>query len=506
MRTAGYCMEFFNNNYKNVVRMCATSNNFQGEWNLTTTPCIVNSTKEDLIEQFKRNWQVKVWINRGFFTEGYIYDINVHWLQFKPPDSSKFYILGALYLVIMVFGMVGNGLVIFLFCRCKSLRTLANTLVVNLAVSDCLILLKMPVFIYNCYYQGPVLGDFACRLYGFIGGLSGTASIGSLTAISFDRYYVIRYPLKRYSKGRIYVCLVFSWIYALIFSLIPFLDIGFGKYQYEGYLISCSFDYLSEDEAERAFILVFFVGAFVVPVLAIGFSYYKILQVVGSRSEAVSGKKDSFRHVEAQDKRKQETKLALIVLVVIFLWFFSWSPYATVSLLGIFGQKHLITPLSSMIPALFCKSTSAIDPYVYAISHPKFREEIRKLLGLNKPKKGNLKKTEMKQRIWTTEKFSKSSKSLVSTGSTFAEDNDDVEELSIELDLHDIDLAVYAYHSNVETEEDRLKQRELIREASRANLFRLNSGVYAKKTSKSRFQHLSKGFSGRQTHVEETMH
>lgn len=29
-----------------------------------------------------------------------------------------------------------------------------------------------------------------CRLYGFIGGLTGTASIATLTAISIDRYNV----------------------------------------------------------------------------------------------------------------------------------------------------------------------------------------------------------------------------------------------------------------------------------------------------------------------------
>jgi len=36
-------------------------------------------------------------------------------------------------------------------------------------------------------------------------------------------------------------------------------------------------------------------------------------------------------------------------------------------------SRALLTPAVSMIPALSCKLVACIDPYVYAISHPRYR-------------------------------------------------------------------------------------------------------------------------------------
>lgn len=50
------------------------------------------------------------------------------------------------------------------------------------------------------------------------------------------------------------------------------------------------------------------------------------------------------------------------------------------SLIGAFGDKSLLTPAVTMIPACTCKFVACLDPYVYAISHPKYRIELQKRL------------------------------------------------------------------------------------------------------------------------------
>lgn len=35
----------------------------------------------------------------------------------------------------------------------------------------------------------------------------------------------------------------------------------------------------------------------------------------------------------------------------------------------------------SMLPAVFCKTSACINPYLYAVNHPRFRSELRRLLG-----------------------------------------------------------------------------------------------------------------------------
>ena len=222
-----------------------------------------------------------------------------------------------------------------------------------------------------------------CKLYGFMGGISGTVSICTLSLISLDRCCVIRNPL-RSKPFRVKAFLLVIWIYGATFSVIPSLDFGLGSYVPEGYLISCSYDYLTSDHQVRYFILSFFVAAWVVPFSVIVTSYAIILRVVASTSNFVKNdphSRESRRFSKRDEKIKQEVKLAIVALSLIMLWFVAWTPYATVSLLGIAGKKEWITPLGSMVPALFCKTASCVDPYVYALSHPRFRAELMSLLG-----------------------------------------------------------------------------------------------------------------------------
>lgn len=54
-----------------------------------------------------------------------------------------------------------------------------------------------------------------------------------------------------------------------------------------------------------------------------------------------------------------------------------WTPYSLISLLGIFSCESLISPTTSMIPALVAKCASVSDPYVYFFSHPRYKREAK---------------------------------------------------------------------------------------------------------------------------------
>lgn len=254
--------------------------------------------------------------------------------------------------------------------------------------------------------------------YAFIGGLSGTTSIATLTAIALDRYWAVVYPLeplRALTAIRARLLAVGAWFYAGLFAIIPALDIGYGHYVPEGFLTSCSFDYLTDEIPPRYFIFAFFCAGWLVPLSIISFCYTRILSiVVGKRNiSSKSHEQLSSRHVKEQVKRKAEVKLAGLVIVVIALFFLSWTPYAIVSLLGIFGKKDLITPITSMIPALFCKTAACINPFIYIITHPKFKKELQKLLFKDKSKRmtGTFKTSAYTE----TTKFHRQSKNLSET-------------------------------------------------------------------------------------------
>lgn len=283
--------------------------------------------------------------------------------------------------------------------------------------------------------------------------MSGTTSIATLTAIALDRYWAVVHPLeplRALTAIRARLLAVGAWLYAGVFAAIPALDIGYGQYVPEGFLTSCSFDYLTDEIPPRYFIFIFFCAGWLVPLCIISFCYTRILHiVVGKRNIATNNQEQqlSSRHVKEQTKRKAEVKLAVLVIIVIALFFISWTPYAVVSLLGIFGKKDAITPVTSMIPALFCKTAACINPFIYIITHPKFRKEFQKLLFKDKSRRmtGTFKTT-----VYTeASKLHRQSKDLSET---------DVE--VIEMKDIPYNISKTKGHYNVDTISSKVSERE----------------------------------------------
>lgn len=69
--------------------------------------------------------------------------IDLHWYQFPPMNPLWHALLGFIIGVLGLISIIGNGMVIFIFTTTKTLRTPSNLLVVNLAVSDFLMMAAM---------------------------------------------------------------------------------------------------------------------------------------------------------------------------------------------------------------------------------------------------------------------------------------------------------------------------------------------------------------------------
>lgn len=74
-------------------------------------------TESAIISKFKRQWPVQLWRDYGLFADDYLLIINSHWLGFPPPAPGAQYALGALYIVMMVVGCIGNALVLLMYFR-----------------------------------------------------------------------------------------------------------------------------------------------------------------------------------------------------------------------------------------------------------------------------------------------------------------------------------------------------------------------------------------------------
>ncbi|GLH14972.1 Opsin, ultraviolet-sensitive [Gryllus bimaculatus] len=308
-----------------------------------------------------------------------------HWLTFPEPEAFSHYLLGMLYVAFCAIALVGNGLVIWVFSSAKSLRTPSNVFVINLAICDFIMMLKTPIFIYNSFNLGFAMGQLGCQIFGFMGSISGIGAATTNACIAYDRYRVIARPFdsKMSIKGATMLVLLL-WTYTLPWAIMPLLEV-WGRFAPEGYLSSCSFDYLTDTPENNMFVLCIFICSYVIPMSLIIYFYSQIVSHVVNHEKSLKeqAKKmnvDSLRSNQQQNQTSAEIRIAKVAIGICFLFVASWTPYAVLALIGAFGNKTLLTPGVTMIPACTCKAVACLDPYVYAISHPRYRVELQKRL------------------------------------------------------------------------------------------------------------------------------
>nr|BAQ54833.1 opsin, long-wavelength sensitive type [Asiagomphus melaenops] len=303
--------------------------------------------------------------------------VDSHWYQFPPLNPLWHSLLGFSIGLLGFISLCGNGVVIYVFSCTKSLRTPSNLLVVNLAISDFMLMATMaPMMTTNCYFETWVLGPVMCQIYGMFGSMFGCASIWTMTVIAWDRYNVIVKGLsaKPLTNKSALFWIFQVWLNSAIWTVAPVL--GWNRYVPEGNMTSCGTDYLSKDWVSISYIWAYSFFVYALPLGTIIYAYWFIVKAVAAhekqmREQAKKMNVASLRSAEAQ-ATSAECKLAKIAMMTISLWFIAWTPYLIINLAGLFSPSSL-SPLASIWGAVFAKANAVYNPIVYGISHPKYR-------------------------------------------------------------------------------------------------------------------------------------
>lgn len=155
------------------------------------------------------------------------------------------------------------------------------------------------------------------------------------------------------------------------------------NYFFFRFLTTCSFDFLSDNDETRVFVACIFIWAYCIPLVLIAFFYLNLFKHVKAHEKMI---KDQAKRMNVQSisankdvmAQSIEIRIAKAAFTIFFMFICAWTPYAVVALIGAFGNRQLLTPLATMIPAVCCKIVSCIDPWVYAISHPRYRAALQK--------------------------------------------------------------------------------------------------------------------------------
>ena len=169
--------------------------------------------------------------------------VSCFWVQFHVPSVTARVVVLTSYLAISILSLILNGLVIYLWQRFELSQTEldekvifgprfvtlkkkpSNLFVVSLSMSGLLMMSKVPIFLLNLYYGGPVAGVLGAQVYGLVSLVSGMAAIWSIMILSMERawvvYRVTRAQLSVMRMNTVRSVVTVQWVVAVAVSLPP---------------------------------------------------------------------------------------------------------------------------------------------------------------------------------------------------------------------------------------------------------------------------------------------
>ena len=280
-----------------------------------------------------------------------------------PHDEVEIIVSTVVYVLLALVIILGNILVIAAFSFNTRLRTINNTFLVGLAVSDLLVgLISIPLWIYFSSCQTPLCGHSVELLtfYSTVDIFTGCASVLQLTAISMERYLAITRPINHRSYSMwIYYCMIAAaWIFAIVMAgLYP---IQLNKWQ-------------------KPYSILLTTTCFVIPTLVILTVYAVIYK------EARGTARTRVHPAEAPKRPAQnETKIAATIALITGLFVIAWLPFFVVNMLAEFCLPCLPPYPNIMRLVRFVKwmhySNSMVNPFVYAYRNGEMRKTFKRLL------------------------------------------------------------------------------------------------------------------------------
>ncbi|XP_009553761.1 C-C chemokine receptor type 10 [Cuculus canorus] len=167
-------------------------------------------------------------------TDFYPWDDGYTWENLLPELCEKQVVQGfartyqpAVYLLLLLLGTVGNGLVLLTHTRYRRAHSITDVCLLHLALSDLLLLLTLPFAITDTL-QGWSPGTAACKALQGVYALNFYSGFLFLTCISVDRYVaIVRVPaacrLRPRARRNGWLTAGLAWLLALLLALPQFV-------------------------------------------------------------------------------------------------------------------------------------------------------------------------------------------------------------------------------------------------------------------------------------------
>ncbi|XP_029466542.1 C3a anaphylatoxin chemotactic receptor-like [Rhinatrema bivittatum] len=268
-----------------------------------------------------------------------------------------------------LFGVPGNGLVIWTILSKIHNRSSTILLLLNLAIADLIALVNLPFWIYSNLGEW-VYGLFICKFMTYLVFSTMYTSVFFITLMSILRFMAVIYPLvlKRWQrKHMIYGMVLFIWVLSLAFAS-PFyvfrsIDEKNGTW--------CTGWKYSSNKQKIIDILVETLVGFVIPLCILTVCYVCVTKRI--------------QHLKSP-RRIKSWKLMASVVIAFFL---CWFPYHFLQILWISSLwlrpdmsriLNRVVTTGESIALVLSFFNSCLNPILYAFAARSFRNSWR---GIN---------------------------------------------------------------------------------------------------------------------------
>lgn len=266
----------------------------------------------------------------------------------------------------------GNGLVVCVLVKHRRQTNLTDICLFNLALSDLLFALTLPLFTHHAVAGQWTFGDFLCRFSAITHTTGFFSSIFFIVVMTLDRYVIILHSVTGtwYRTVRASITMTVSvWILSFSVSL-P--DLIFSKVTNESYGLACR--YVPGNNAWNMYTLISTnILGLVIPLLVMVVCYSRIMpKLVGMKSA----------------KRHRVVKLIITIMVTFFL---CWTPYNIYLLLDYLSNVEgklqgegcdldESLQLADIVTVCIAYTHCCLNPIIYAFLGQKFAKRALQLL------------------------------------------------------------------------------------------------------------------------------
>eukprot|EP00794_Sanderia_malayensis_P008218 gene8218-9096_t len=294
-----------------------------------------------------------------------------------------------IYVIVFIVGVVGNIMVCYIIAKRNnaSKRRSIHTFTLNLALADLLVLFiylpsQLKLFETNMLWK---IGDALCRITYLIVPLSIYASIGTLVAISRDRYIAVLRPMASLDKQNTKWILLIIWIVSFALT-IPLLLVAKVKCGY------CTEIWPNQLMYEVYWIFAFCIQ-FAIPVLILAIAHILIIAHLKSLETP------SAYFSRALARRRQQQHLIRMSISLVLVYVICMLPQHVVFFWIMYGNlksnsyKMYIFQVSNLMLIL----NSALNPIVYGTLNNDIKRGILSLFSLGK-RQSNIKHNDWRKK------------------------------------------------------------------------------------------------------------